>query len=298
MRLAFSTLGCSGLALRDVAELARISGWTGLELRAAADEPVHTGLTAVQRAAARAELQEIPVLCIASYVQVAAPGDSCVADALAHAQLAVDLGASAVRVFPGAPTPGAPTSGTGAPHSGPGAPHSGPGAPHSGPGATKASDADATAIRHLKSIAARLPDGVEIWLETHDSHPRGTDVARVLGEVGDPRVRAIWDVLHPWRSGEPLTVTAAALHPYLAHVQVKDVASAEERTPVPLGAGSVPLADVLALLRRQDYDGWLSLEWESKWHPAAGPLPEALALSRAYLTGERLREPPGVQSGL
>ena len=253
MRLAFSTLGCSGWPLSQVAALARDSGWTGLELRAAADEPVHTGLTAAQRTAARAELDGLEVLCIASYVHVAAEGDddSCVADALAHAQLAVDLGAQAVRVFPGATAAGP--------------------------------DADALAARRLAAIAARLPDRVEIWLETHDSHPRGVDVARVLAAVDQPRVRAIWDVLHPWRVGEALTISAAALHPYLAHVQVKDVAGPEDRTPLPLGAGSVPLADVLALLRRQNYDGWLSLEWESKWHPAAGPLPAALDASRAHL---------------
>jgi sugar phosphate isomerase/epimerase len=252
-RLAFSTLGCSGWPLSKVAALARDSGWTGLELRAAPDEPVHTGLTAARRSAARAELDGLEVLCIASYVRVAAEGDddSCIADALAHAQLAADFGARAVRVFPGAAADGP--------------------------------DADALAARRLGAIAARLPDGVEIWLETHDSHPRGVDVARVLSAVDHPRVRAIWDVLHPWRAGEALTLSAATLYPYLAHVQVKDVASAEDRTPVPLGAGSVPLADVLALLRRENYDGWLSLEWESKWHPAAGPLPEALATSRAYL---------------
>src|SRR5215217_5261797 len=219
MRLAFSTLGCSGWPLSEVAALARDSGWMGLELRAAADEPVHTGLTAARRAAARSQLDGIEVLCIASYVRVAAAGDddSCVADALAHAQLAVDFGARAVRVFPGAPGPGP--------------------------------DADARAARRLAAIAARLPDGVEIWLETHDSHPRGVDVARVLAAVDHPRVRAIWDVLHPWRVGEALTISAAALHPYLAHVQVKDVASVEDRTPLPLGAGSIPLGDVLTLLR-------------------------------------------------
>jgi sugar phosphate isomerase/epimerase len=251
MRLAFSTLGCSGRPLREVAALARESGWTGLELRAAADEPVHTGLTPAQRAAAVAELDGVPVLCVASYVKVAADSDSCVADALAHAQLALDLGARAVRVFPGASAP--------------------------------SPQADARATRRLAAIAARLPDGIEIWLETHDSHPRGVDIARILGAVGHPRIRAIWDVLHPWRVGEALTVTAAALYPHLAHVQVKDVAGPQDRTPLPLGAGTLPLADVLALLRRQNYDGWLSLEWESKWHPAAGPLPEALAVSGAYL---------------
>lgn len=257
MKLAFSTLGCSGLPLREVVALARETGWPGVELRAAADEPIHIGLTAEERAAARAELDGVTPLCVASYVKVAAEGstddadDAVVADALAHAKLAADLGIPAVRVFPGAAEPGA--------------------------------DADDRAVRRLRAIAPQLPDGVEIWLETHDSHPRGVDVARVLQQVAHPRVRAIWDVMHPWRHGEPLTVSLAALHPYLAHVQVKDVLSPAERTPLPLGQGSIPLRDALELLRREAYTGWLSLEWESKWHPEAAPLREALVESRVWL---------------
>jgi sugar phosphate isomerase/epimerase len=266
MRLAFSTLGCSGLPLRDVVALARQTGWPGVELRAAADEPVHTGLTSAQRARARAELAGVTPLCVASYVKVAAEGedDACVADAIAHARLAADLGIGAVRVFPGGPIAG------------------GPGSPRPDVAA------DRRAARRLAAIAANLPDGVQVWLETHDSHPRGVDVARVLQLLGHDRVRAIWDVLHPWRVGEPLAVTAATLRPYLAHVQVKDVANATERTPLPLGAGTVPLRAALDLLGRpgqngKAYDGWLSLEWERKWYPSAVPLREALVASRAWL---------------
>ncbi|MEV6971272.1 sugar phosphate isomerase/epimerase family protein, partial [Hamadaea sp. NPDC051192] len=177
--------------------------------------------------------------------------------------------------FPGASAPDTAQLSPGA--SAPGTGQLSPGA--SAPG----NDADQRAVARLRTIADRLPDGVQIWLETHDSHPRGVDVARILGQVDDDRVRAIWDVLHPWRVGEPLTVSLAALHPYLAHVQVKDVLSATERTPLPLGQGTVPLRDALELLRRAAYPGWLSLEWESKWHPEAGPLREALIASRAWL---------------
>ncbi|WP_027342198.1 sugar phosphate isomerase/epimerase family protein [Hamadaea tsunoensis] len=253
MRLAFSTLGCSGWPLTEVAALAKESGWTGLELRAAADEPVHTGLSAAGRAQARRDLDGTTILCVASYVKVAADGDDdrCVADLLAHAALAADLGAPAVRVFPGAA--------------------------EAGPAA------DDRAVRRLAAAAPLLPDGVRLWLETHDSHPRGVDVARILAAVGHPGVGAIWDVLHPWRTGEAMTVTAAALAPFLAHVQVKDVKSAAERTPLALGAGTVPLTTALDLVRRLGYDGWLSLEWESKWYADAGPLPQALADSRRWL---------------
>ena len=248
--LAFSTLGCSGLPLADVVELARSAGWLGLELRAADDEPVHVGLSPDERAAARELLESggVTVLAVASYVKVASGAvgdDECVADALAHAELARDLGAPYVRVFPGAEEPGA--------------------------------EADARAVRRLNAITARLPDGVAILLETHDSHPQGVDIARVLSQVsGD--IGTIWDVMHPWRTGEPIAVTKEVLAPYLRHVQVKDVLSPTERTPLPLGAGTIPLPEFYAALRELRYQGWMSLEWESKWHPEAVPLAEALTV--------------------
>lgn len=249
--LAFSTLGCSGLPLADVADLAARTGWTGLELRAAEDEPVHVGLDAVERRAARAVLENagLTILAVASYVKVARAGvsdEDCVADAVAHARLAQDLGAPYVRVFPGAE--------------------------ESGPAA------DARVVRRLQSITRELPDGVDILLETHDSHPRGEDIARVLAQLRSDRVGAIWDVLHPWRVGEPIAATRDLLAPFLRHVQVKDVLSPTERTPLPLGEGTVPLQELYRALRELDYRGWLSLEWESKWHPEAVPLAEALAV--------------------
>jgi sugar phosphate isomerase/epimerase len=246
--LAFSTLGCSGMPLADVVELARSSGWLGLELRAADDEPVHVGLSPEERLAARALLESggVTVLAVASYVKVArgeVGDDECVAEALAHAELARDLGAPFVRLFPGAEEPGV--------------------------------EADARAVRRLNAIAARLPEGVAVLLETHDSHPQGVDIARVLSQVsGD--VGAIWDVMHPWRTGEPISVTKDVLAPYLRHVQVKDVLSPDERTPLPLGRGAIPLAEFYAALRELGYQGWMALEWESKWHPEAVPLAEAL----------------------
>ena len=256
--LAFSTLGCSGMPLTEVVELARSTGWLGLELRAADDEPVRVGLSSAERAAARELLESggVTVLAVASYVKVAAGAvsdDQCVTDALAHAELARDLGAPFVRVFPGAEEPGA--------------------------------EADARAVRRLNAIAERLPEGVAILVETHDSHPQGVDIARVLSQVsGDlnrPAVGAIWDVMHPWRTGEPISVTKEVLAPYLRHVQVKDVQSPEQRTPLPLGQGTIPLPEFYAALRELGYQGWMSLEWESKWHPEAVPLAEALKVKPA-----------------
>lgn len=247
-KLAFSTLGCPGQSLAETVELAKRTGWSGLELRSAADEPVNTALTADQRAAARAELSGLTVLCVASYVRIGSDKTSdtdCVTELLAEATLAADLGAAAVRVFPRGD--------------------------------------DARAVRRLQLAAAELPAGVQVWLETHDTHPRGADVARVVEAVDSPHVRALWDVAHPWFAGEPVPETALLLAPWLAHVQVKDQ-HGPRQTPVFLGDGVVPLRAVLDELAALGYDGWLGLEWERKWHPRAAPLEDALNAARRWLT--------------
>jgi sugar phosphate isomerase/epimerase len=59
-------------------------------------------------------------------------------------------------------------------------------------------------------------------------------------------------------------------------VQLKDVPSADDTSPVAPGDGVLPLADVLAELRARGYSGWISLEWERAWHPDAAPLADVL----------------------
>jgi sugar phosphate isomerase/epimerase len=255
-RGAFSTLGCSALPLRDVVGLARDGGWEGLELRAAEDEAVHVRLTPEERESVRRLLadNDLTALAIASYVEVDDPhadDAEVAADLLAHLQLAADLGASFVRVFPGGPS------------------------------------GDGTSLRRLRTIADRLdafPD-VAVGLETHDSCARGEEVADLLGRVGHPRVRAIWDVQHPWRAGDRVADTARALAPFLGYVQITDARSPDDPTPCPLGTGVVPLRDAHRELQRAGYDGWISLEWASYWYPDAPPLADALDGARRWLRG-------------
>ncbi|UAC00317.1 sugar phosphate isomerase/epimerase [Dactylosporangium vinaceum] len=264
MKLAFSTLGCSGMPLAEVAAMAARTGWSGLELRSAPDEPIHTGTPWADRVAARADLGAAAPVCVASYVRVAAGSDDgdVVAALLAEAGLAADLGAGAVRVFAGAGGPDGPVDGD--------------------------PDAAQPAARRLRAAADSLPGDVELWLETHDSHASGAAVARVLDLVGHPRVRAVWDIAHPWGRGEPIPVTARLLAPHLAHVQIKDQRSAADRTPVRLGTGVLPLTAMFDALGGLGYRGWLSLEWERKWHPSAEPLEAVLVAGREYLQSRLL----------
>ncbi|MFG2159049.1 sugar phosphate isomerase/epimerase family protein [Streptomyces olivaceus] len=259
MKLAFSTLGVPGLPLNDVLGLAAAHGYHGVELRAHPEEPVHPGLTPEERAAVAEQFRVagVEVLGLAGYARVAAPGDDepVLAEIRGLLDLAGDLGAPYIRVFPGGGTE------------------------------QDADEADATAARRLGTAAEYAAErGVTILLETHDSHRTGADAMRVLGPVGHLRAGVLWDVMHTWLGGEQPSDSYAALSPHLGYVQVKDIASADDTTPLPLGAGVLPLTEVVDVLSRHGWDGWLCWEYEKRWYESAAPLPELLGAGREHLT--------------
>ncbi|MBC2863639.1 sugar phosphate isomerase/epimerase family protein [Streptomyces mexicanus] len=260
MKLAFSTLGVPGLPVPEVVALATAHGYHGVELRAHPEEPVHPGTSPAERAEAAALFRAagVEVLGVAGYARVAAPGEDApvLEEIRGLLRLAHDLNAPYVRVFPGA-DPARPRE-----------------------------ESDATAARRLGAAAEDAAAlGVRILLETHDSHRTGADAIRVLGPVGHKHVGALWDVMHTWLGGEQPAQTYAALAPHLGYVQVKDIASAEDTTPLPLGAGVLPLAECVEVLSRQDWDGWLCWEYEKRWYEAAAPLPDLLGAGREHLAG-------------
>ncbi|MGW0086152.1 sugar phosphate isomerase/epimerase family protein [Streptomyces sp. NPDC003393] len=258
MKLAFSTLGVPGLPMPDVVRLAASCGYHGVELRAHPEEPVHPGIGSAERAEVAEAFSAggVEILGVAGYARVAAPGDD---DAVLREirellRLAGDLGAPFVRVFPGA-DPALPRE-----------------------------EGDSLAARRMAAAAEYAAElGVRLLLETHDSHRTGADALRVLGPVGHRAAGALWDVMHTWLGGEQPSDTFAALRPYLGYVQVKDIASAEDTTPLPLGAGVLPLAECVDVLCRGGWDGWLCWEYEKRWYEAAAPLPELLGAGREHL---------------
>ncbi|MCX5382321.1 sugar phosphate isomerase/epimerase [Streptomyces sp. NBC_00083] len=259
MQLALSTLGLPHTPLPRVADLAARSGYHGVELRTHPEEPVHPALDAAQRrAVARLfEAAGVEILTLAAYARVADPADTTDLPELIH--LASDLGAKYIRVFPGGAEPDTATdTGTGT------------------------STADDTAVRRLAEAAPLAHrHGIRILLETHDSHRTGRAAARVLDRVDHVGAGALWDVMHTWLGGETPAESFTHLSPHLGYTQVKDIASAEDTTPLPLGAGVLPLPACVAPLPP---DGWLCWEYEKRWYPRAAPLPGLLQASHDHLS--------------
>lgn len=66
---------------------------------------------------------------------------------------------------------------------------------------------------------------------------------------------------------------------------MKDIASAQDTTPLALGDGVLPLAECVdVLLSGEHRDGWLCWEYEKRWYEAAAPLPELLGPGREFLS--------------
>ncbi|MCY0904793.1 sugar phosphate isomerase/epimerase family protein [Arthrobacter sp. H14-L1] len=289
MRLAFSTLGAPDASVSQLLHWARRFGVRGLEIRVDDGGIAPLGLSAAGRAVLRQALEDagVEVLALASYVRICAPGpdQDVLAGLRENLQLAADLGAAGMRVFPGAGVDPLATA--------------------------DMSGFDGAGARRLSAVLGEARQmGVRLLLETHDSHPRGADVVRIVALVDDQGadlaavaadaepdpsgVGIIWDVLHPWRYGEAPEETARHVAPYFAYPQFKDAHIGSAPTDVTLrlpGQGSVPLREMARLAiamsaAQGNGDPWFSLEWEKAWHPELPDLPEALAALQQVLAAD------------
>lgn len=253
MRFAFSNLACPNWDMTRVAEEARRLGYDAVELRLLGGEVIDPvrDRQAVADAVATIRRRGIEICafdtsCRFNHADSAARARQV--EDLGHwIHLAEALGVPLLRVFGGPDAPG-----------------------------TAVEEANAWVAQALAAAAPEAERaGVTIALETHDGFASASRVADVLRRVPSPAVAALWDSHHPYRTGETVEEVMALLGPRLAHVHVKDAhrAGPEAWDLTLLGEGEVPVAEQLRILVRHGYAGYVSVEWEKKWHPEL-PEPE------------------------
>jgi sugar phosphate isomerase/epimerase len=243
VRLAFSTLACPGWSLNKVVEAAHAYGYAGVELRLVDGRLIEGDMPASERDRVRKTFARagLPIVAVDSSIRVAAaPSAKDALDQLSPMlELAHAWESPVVRVF-------------------------------GGEWDTKRSREDA--IRQARQVliegaAKAKPLGVSIALETHDRFSSVGLVAEVLEGLPSSAV-ALWDVGHPYRVGDAPQKVLAQLDGRLAHVHIKDCRrQGEDWQLTLLGEGEVPVRSCVDALRDAGYSGWLSVEWEKKWHP-------------------------------
>jgi sugar phosphate isomerase/epimerase len=268
MKLAFTTLACPGWTLEQAAANGRAAGYEGIELRLLDGDVIGPGLPAADRRRIReaCAAEGLAIVCLDTSVRIAQPDAEArakqVQDGLAMLEIAAEIGAPLIRVFAGPP------EGT----------------------------SDEAAIEGAVACLAPLAEkgrelGVAVTLETHDAFCDSGTVARVLEQVPGQSAGALWDLLHPFRIGEPYELTLSRLRDRLLHVHIKDgkppAGGGSNWDLTLLGEGAVPTKEILTAVRQAGYDGWVAVEWEKKWHPElAEPdvaLPQHAQVLRDYL---------------
>ena len=263
-RIAFSTLAFPDADLAAAVSLGRSWGYAGVELRLIDGDLIDPAMSAAARARVKQILVAAGLPAVAVDSSIRLTGEDPGPELRQFLELASDWEAPLVRVFGGA-------------------------LPGDGPGRRARLEAAMRVLEEATPTAERL--GVAIGVETHDSFSASAVVAELLALVDSAAVGAVWDSHHPHRMGERAAEVWANLGPRILLAQVKDARPDPGRDDgwqlVPLGDGEVPVRDMLALLSAGGYRGWVSVEWEKRWHPEiAAPevaLPQHLAVLSRWL---------------
>jgi sugar phosphate isomerase/epimerase len=250
MKIAFSTLACFDWALPKIVAIASECGYDGVELRFVENEDAiyklpafqGSGLTSTKRLLADAG---IVICCLDTSCRFHFPDrderERWIEEGVRMAELSAELGSPAIRVFGDEIQPGADRD------------------------STRRWIADS--IRELSSRISRF--GVEVWLETHGDFASVTDSMEILSEAHSESAALIWDPANCMaRSGERPVAAVREAHHRIRHVHMKDQRREDQGwTPVLTGEGTFPFDELRSALQLIHFEGFVSYEWERKWHP-------------------------------
>jgi len=255
MKLSFSTLACPDWTMPQIIAIASSAGYDGIELRFVEGEdllwklPVFQGaaLASVKHALAD---HGVAISCLDTSCRFDSPDAADrqrrVIEGEKMSDLAAELGAPGLRVFGDTIRPGANRESTGG--------------------------WIADSICRLAEIAARK--GVEVWLETHGDFASARDTSEILARATPTNTGIVWDPINSFVATQERPADGSAtLGATIRHVHIKDIRRNEAKgNPeswgyVLTGEGDFPLQELLGALKKREYDGFLSFEWEKKWHP-------------------------------
>jgi len=250
MKLSFSTLGCPNYTIDRAIAIAVENNYEGIELRALEGTVdlwklpcFHgTGLTETARKLRESGLE---ISCVGTGISFAKADESDklakLETAKAYIEITKTLGCKYLRLFGGPLVPAQ--------------------------GYLESIEAIQDGFEAICDLTAK--DGIMPLLETHDDFCAAPRVLDILSGVSSNNLGVLWDIMHPYRMGEPVAETFAKLKDKIRHVHVKDgINMSPSGSDLTLtGKGDMPIGECTALLTANGFDGYFSLEWEKMWHP-------------------------------
>lgn len=248
MHISFSTLACPNWTLAQVIKIAEASGYDGIELRFLENEDSLWKLPAFQGAGLGQSHRQIAdaglrVSCVDTSCRFDSTEPSererWILEGERMAEVAAGLGAPGIRVFGDRVQPGADRQ------------------------STRAWISDC-----LAALDERIaPRGLQVWLETHGDFSTACEVRAILSHCS--AIGIVWDPASAFlEPGERPVENGMALRDFIRHVHIKDLHRHQQGwSPALTADGEFPLAEIRAVLGQLNYTGFLSFEWEKKWHP-------------------------------
>lgn len=251
MKISFSTLGCPDWTLAAALETGARCGYDGIELRFLEGEASLWKLpdfsARLPETCDRIRESGLAVACLDTSCRFDSPSaaerEIWIEEGVRMAELAARLKAPGIRVFGDRIQPGESREGT----------------------LRRLADSLNALIEKVKG------SGVEVWLETHGDFACADDVQPILSAC--PGLRLVWDAASAFiECGERPLDNGAALKAAIRHAHIKDLKNTSDGwKPVLMERGSFPFNEIRRVLESMNYSGFLSFEWEKKWHPEIEP---------------------------
>lgn len=148
-------------------------------------------------------------------------------------------------------------------------------------------DVSVATQRVIRGIRQLIDDtfdtNVCILLEVHADFNRAEELTFIARALDSSRFGLIWDVYHSdIYYKDDWMALYSQIRPWIRHVHIKDYHRSNGTLCLP-GEGDIPLFPILQQLRNDGFDGFVSLEWERRWHPELPEIEQALACFRTFI---------------
>lgn len=251
MKLSFSTLGCPNWDLNQIIKNAKIYGFSGVEIRGIKDQLDVTLLPEFRSRSSETKDKfldaEIELVCFSSSIRMSEPDQSKRSGHLEELKRYVELcfkfDTPLIRIF---------------------------GGPIEDLSWEQAIDQAATTLEEMIEIIDDV--SAKIVIETHDDWMSAEHFKALMEQVNSEKVGILWDVNHPFMFiGETPEETWEKVGKWIYHTHWKDSKIAIDTVmgfePCLMGEGDLPHEQIYSVLKNGGYEGYLSLEWEKRWHP-------------------------------
>ena len=155
----------------------------------------------------------------------------------------------------------------------------------------KDTDIDAAINNVIAFLSKVLPvaeeKGITVLIETVGVFSNTAKLRDVLNEFASDNLAALWEMYAPYcLNREDAEETIRNLGAYVRHVHLKDAENVDGNISFCLmGEGSLPIKDFILALRSVNYDGFISLEWDTVWLPELDDMEIILSQFENYMKG-------------